>query len=76
MREQNALPYDNGIRVGLTAKPDVDNVGAGRAAKSASPFIRTINNSHTRKSAPLKAQVPSFYKKRTPSGVLFLTFNI
>ena len=33
LREQNALPYDSWITVKLTAKDDVDNVGAGRAAK-------------------------------------------
>ena len=41
LREQNALPYENWIMVGLTAMPDVDNVGAGRAAKGANLVIRT-----------------------------------
>ena len=35
LREQNALPYGDWITVKLTAKDDVDNVGAGRAAKGA-----------------------------------------
>jgi hypothetical protein len=33
--EQNALPYEERIAINLTAKDDVDNVGAGRAAKGA-----------------------------------------
>ena len=33
LREQNALPYGGWIIVKPTAKDDVDNVGAGRAAK-------------------------------------------
>ena len=37
LREQNALPYDGWITVKLTAKDDVDNVGAGRAAKGENP---------------------------------------
>ena len=37
LREQNALPYGGWITVKLTAKDDVDNVGAGRAAKGANP---------------------------------------
>ena len=41
MREQNALPDEGWITINLTAKPDVDNIGAGRAAKGASPFVRT-----------------------------------
>ena len=41
MREQNALPYRFWERKNLTAKDDVDNVGAGRAAKSANPFVCT-----------------------------------
>jgi len=35
LREQNALPYEAWKTRDLTAKTDVDNVGAGRAAKSA-----------------------------------------
>ena len=35
--EQNALPYGGWIMVKLTAKDDVDNVGAGRAAKGENP---------------------------------------
>ena len=37
LREQNALPYEAWIMKNLTAKDDVDNVGAGRAAKGANP---------------------------------------
>jgi len=37
LREQNALPNGGWITVKLTAKDDVDNVGAGRAAKGANP---------------------------------------
>ena len=37
LREQNALPSGGWITVKLTAKDDVDNVGAGRAAKGANP---------------------------------------
>jgi hypothetical protein len=33
LREQNALPYGSLTTTQLTAKDDVDNVGAGRAAK-------------------------------------------
>ena len=39
LREQNALPHDGWKTISLLAKPDVDNVGAGRAAKGASPVI-------------------------------------
>ena len=39
--EQNALPYGGWITVKLTAKDDVDNVGAGRAAKGANPVAST-----------------------------------
>ena len=35
--EQNALPYETWITENLTAKDDVDNVGAGRAAKGENP---------------------------------------
>ena len=41
LREQNALPCKIGIRINLMAKTDVDNVGAGRAAKGALPVDRT-----------------------------------
>ena len=37
LREQNALPYEAWIMKNLTAKDDVDNVGAGRDAKGANP---------------------------------------
>ena len=37
LREQNALPYETWITENLTAKDDVDNVGAGRAAKGENP---------------------------------------
>ena len=33
LREQNALPYGNSATINSTAKDNVDNVGAGRAAK-------------------------------------------
>ena len=39
LREQNALPCGRWITVSPTAKDDVDNVGAGRAAKGANPLI-------------------------------------
>ena len=39
LREQNALPYENRITKNLLAKDDVDNVGAGRAAKGANPLL-------------------------------------
>ena len=39
--EANALPYATCIKLDLTAKDDVNNVGAGRAAKGENPFIRT-----------------------------------
>ena len=38
LREQNALPCGSWITVSPTAKDDVDNVGAGRAAKGANPI--------------------------------------
>ena len=41
LREQNALPYETWITENLTAKDDVDNVGAGRAAKGANPVAST-----------------------------------
>ena len=37
LREQNALPYETWITVFSLAKDDVDNVGAGRAAKGENP---------------------------------------
>ena len=37
LREQNALPYKTRFMKNLTAKDDVDNVGAGRTAKGANP---------------------------------------
>ena len=40
LREQNALPYGGWITVKLTAKDDVDNVGAGRAAKGENSSLR------------------------------------
>ena len=43
LREKNALPYGGWIMVKLTAKDDVDNVGAGRAAKGESPVRVTSN---------------------------------
>ena len=41
LREQNALPYEAWITKKLTAKDDVNNVGAGRAAKGAIPTTST-----------------------------------
>ena len=43
LREQNALP--NGVWTGknLSAKDDVDNVGAGRAAKGENPSACATN---------------------------------
>ena len=43
LRGQNALPYGTWITENLTAKDDVDNVGAGRAAKGAIPVASTKN---------------------------------
>ena len=37
LREQNALPCGVIVKGCLKAKDDVDNVGAGRAAKGANP---------------------------------------
>ena len=37
LQEQNALPYEAWITKNLTAKDDVNNVGAGRTAKGANP---------------------------------------
>ena len=42
LREQNALPYEAWIMKNLTAKDDVDNVGAGRAAKGTIPVFNYI----------------------------------
>ena len=39
LREQNALPNGGRITKNLTAKADVDNVGAGRAAKGENPLL-------------------------------------
>ena len=44
LREQNALPYEAWTTYNLTAKDDVDNVGAGRAAKGANPASSSKNN--------------------------------
>ena len=41
LREQNALPYEAWTMANPLAKDDVNNVGAGRAAKGASPFVST-----------------------------------
>ena len=40
LREQNALPCGSRKTSRLTAKDDVDNVGAGRAAKGENPSLR------------------------------------
>jgi hypothetical protein len=39
LREQNALPYTTWSLRYLMAKDDVDNVGAGRAAKGENPLL-------------------------------------
>ena len=39
LREQNALPCEGWITACMKAKDDVDNVGAGRAAKGANPSL-------------------------------------
>ena len=48
LREQNALPYGICRTISLMAKDDVDNVGAGRAAKGATLvtifFYRNCSN--------------------------------
>ena len=41
LQQQNALPYASRIMKNLTAKDDVDNVGAERAAKGANPVAST-----------------------------------
>ena len=41
MREQNALRVEVGLHERRNAKDDVDNVGAGRAAKGAIPTTST-----------------------------------
>ena len=45
MREQNALPCEGWITACMKAKDDVNNVGAGRAAKGANPSLRAKNTS-------------------------------
>ena len=42
----SALPYEIWIMINLTAKDDVGNVGAGRAAKGANPVIRTSKSTN------------------------------
>ena len=42
LREKNALPYRGREKTKLTAKDDVNNVGAGRAAKGANHFAPAI----------------------------------
>ena len=44
LREQNALPAEEQQRKRRKAKDDVDNVGAGRAAKGAIPTTSTKLN--------------------------------
>ena len=44
LREQSALPCEGWITACMKAKDDVDNVGAGRAAKGAIPTSSTTNN--------------------------------
>ena len=58
LREQNALPYGGWITVKLTAKDDVDNVGAGRAAKGENP------SSCAKKSTSFDKKLVDFYSSR------------
>ena len=58
MREQNALPYGAWITENLTAKDDVDNVGAGRAAKGANP------SSCAKKLTSFDKKLVNFYSSR------------
>ena len=44
LREQNALPHEAWTTVDPLAKDDVNNVGAGRAAKGATPTTSTKLN--------------------------------
>ena len=46
LREQNALPYEERVTINLTAKDDIDNVGAGRAAKGATLVACSILSSN------------------------------
>ncbi len=48
MREQNALPRRVSITKYTTAKDAIDNGGAGRAAKSANPFLCANKKEHPR----------------------------
>jgi len=58
LQKQNALPNGGRITVKLTAKDDVDNVGAGRAAKGAIPVAST------KKSTSFGKKLVDFYSSR------------
>ena len=45
LQEQNALPHKHYTSINLTAKDDIDNVGAGRAAKGAT-LVACSNQAH------------------------------
>ena len=62
MREQNALPCGRRITKRKTAKDDVDNVGAGRAAKGENPSLRA-------KKAVIARQSRLFSMKFMPDGI-------
>ena len=42
----SALPYGLGISLACQAKAAIDNCRAGRAAKGASPFVRTSKSTN------------------------------
>ena len=72
LREQNALPYGICRTISLMAKDDVNNVGAGRAAKGANPFVRTNKSTNFDKKF---VDFPYLYKllmltKKVGSGLL------
>ena len=73
LREQNALPYEAWIMKNLTAKDDVDNVGAGRAAKGANPVASTKK---CRKLLKFPAFFMLSFNPQTPQGgILFVAYN-
>ena len=85
LREQNALPYDTRKLSCLMAKDDVDNVGAGRAAKGAIPgrsparysvatILTTTPNKNTTNLDEKSKFVLFFYKRlRRNKSKLFIT---
>ena len=58
----NALPCGARIKISLLAKDDVNNVGAGRAAKGANPVVRT------KKSCDFVSKSQLFPMKFMPNG--------